>query len=119
MVEHFDIGSDSMPTANEKPADALKNRREWVLKKANEIVNGEREGQYGKPENNFQVIADLWNSYLEAMTGRKSELMPSDIANMIVVLKIGRCTSGQYKEDNYIDICGYAAIAAELEENGL
>lgn len=108
-----------MDCISKKPSDALKNRREYILKKAEEIVNGEREGQYGTPENNFAIIADFWNIYLNNIHNFKDQVIdiePKDVAEMMILMKIARCTSGQYKDDNYIDICGYAAIAAELGE---
>lgn len=82
--------------------------REETLKKANEIVNGKREGQYGSPEDNFLKIAGLWGVYLERL------LSPVDVAHMMILLKIARASSGKYLEDNYIDICGYAACASEI-----
>ncbi len=82
--------------------------REETLKKACEIVMGEREGQYGSPENNFRKIADLWGVYLNKL------LSADDVANMMILLKLARASNGQYHEDNYVDICGYAACANEI-----
>lgn len=86
------------------------NTRARVLDKARDIVNGEREGQYGSPEDSFKTIADLWSAYLH------KEVTPCDVAQMMILLKIARCRTGVYKDDNYIDICGYAACAAEIAE---
>ena len=36
------------------------NRKE-ILNKAESIINGEREGAYGKPEDSFDCIAQLWS----------------------------------------------------------
>jgi hypothetical protein len=33
---------------------------------------------------------------------------------MMALLKIARIASGQTKEDNYVDLCGYAACAGEI-----
>ena len=82
--------------------------RKETLKKAEEIVNGEREQQYGKPEDNFRTIAEFWSTYLD------KELTAKDVAIMMILLKAARCKSGQYKDDNCVDICGYAAIANEI-----
>jgi hypothetical protein len=35
-----------------------------ILKKAEKIINGERQDQYGKPEDSFGIIAEYWNAYL-------------------------------------------------------
>ena len=39
--------------------------REEILKEALKCVNGEREQQYGSPEDSFMAIAELWTVYLE------------------------------------------------------
>lgn len=88
------------------------NIRENTLRKAIEIVNGDREGQYGSPEDNFKIIASFWSEYL------KTKITPGQVADMMILLKIARCSSGQYKDDNYIDICGYAAIGNEIMSKG-
>ena len=38
---------------------------------------------------------------------------PLDAANMMILLKVARA-AGRYKCDNYVDIAGYAACAAEI-----
>lgn len=82
--------------------------RKDILNKANSIVHGDREQSYGSPENNFGKISAFWTSYL----GHK--ITPEDVANMMILMKVARNSSGNYKDDNYIDICGYAAIGGEL-----
>ncbi|MBO5319058.1 MAG: hypothetical protein J6B01_04525 [Ruminococcus sp.] len=84
--------------------------RNDILDKAKSIINGERQGTYGSPEDSFQVIADFWSAYL------KKDLTPHDVANMMILLKIARNAGGVYKDDNWIDICGYAAIGGELQD---
>ncbi len=82
--------------------------REDTLQKAIEIVVDGREDEYGSPEYSFKLIADLWTTYLSA------EVTPKDVANMMILLKIAR-TKGAYNPDNYIDMCGYAACANEVQ----
>ena len=82
--------------------------RTQILQKACEIVNGSREQEYSKPENNFAFIASLWNAYLG------TQLCARDVALMMCLLKIARAKTGHYKEDSYIDLCGYGAIAGEM-----
>lgn len=33
---------------------------------------------------------------------------------MMILMKVARNASGVYKDDNYIDICGYAALGGEI-----
>lgn len=95
------------------------NTREKVLKEALNCVNGEREKQYGNPEDNFQRIADFWGLYLTTLfedTNVVIELDPKDVAVMMVLFKIARSLGDEDKLDNYVDIIGYAACGAEIFE---
>lgn len=83
------------------------NRKE-CLEESIKCVCTDREGTYGKPENNFKLIADLWSVY------KGETFTAEDVATMMILLKIARISAGKYKSDNYIDIAGYAACACEL-----
>lgn len=97
------------------------NTREKVLKEALNCVNGEREKQYGNPEDNFQRIAEFWGLYLTQVfdDGFVVELEPKDVAVMMVLFKIARSLGDKDKLDNYVDIIGYAACAAEILEKDM
>ena len=82
--------------------------RTEILKKANECVMGDREQDYGSPERNFELIANLWSTYLD------TEISAVDVAMMMSMLKIARIKSGRYHEDNFIDGAGYFACAGEI-----
>lgn len=88
------------------------NKREECLRRANEIVNGQREQQYGNPEDNFQMIADLWSAYLRA------DVSPVDVAMMMGLLEIARISTGIFKEDSFVDLAGYAACGYEIARGG-
>ena len=81
-----------------------------VLDEAKKIIGGERQDSYGSPKDNFQRIAKLWSIYIG------KELTDIDVANMMILMKVARHKSGKFKLDNFIDICGYAALAAEIGE---
>lgn len=83
------------------------NRKE-CLEKAIEIVCNDREDIYGKPEDNFKLIANLWSAYKDA------EFSSKDVAVMIALLKIARIKTGKHKDDNFVDLAGYAACACEI-----
>lgn len=84
------------------------NRREDCLRQANECVNGAREQHYGSPERNFGEIGQLWTIYTGHLITAK------DVALMMSLLKIVRAKNGS-KDDNYIDLAGYAACAMEID----
>lgn len=112
VKEVFDIKSPSEESINKTYYDKS---RDYILDQAKNIINGEREGAYGAPENNFAVIADLWSTYLMSLGSRNIE--SKDVAAMMILMKVARISSGNYKQDNWIDICGYAALGGELEED--
>ena len=93
--------------------------RDEVLRRAKECVCGERVQDYGDPEDNFRLIADLWNSYLGArehvdiQTGIATTIDSRDVAIMMALLKVARIATGTGTEDCYVDLAGYAACAAE------
>jgi len=81
------------------------------LDEAKKTICGERQDVYGSPEDSFQIIADYWNVYLSGMPG--SALVAKDIAHMMVLFKMARVQGQRPSRDNYVDLCGYAAIAAD------
>ena len=90
--------------------------RASILDSAKAIVTGERERQYGKPEDNFRMIGNLWEIYLKARcldSYGGLDILPEDVAMMMSLLKIARIASGNYKADSFIDLAGYAACAGE------
>lgn len=96
------------------PDKKAETKREEILDAAKRCVCGDREQDYGSPENNFQTIAELWSTYLHI----PELLTPADVAAMLALLKIARISSGHAKEDNWIDLAGYAACGGELEALG-
>lgn len=79
-----------------------------TLQTASNYVTNDREAQYGTPEDNFKIIAELWTIY----TGKS--ISAHDVAIMMCLLKIARMTTGKPKADNYVDLAGYAACACEI-----
>lgn len=84
-----------------------------ILTEAANIVAGARNATHGEKERSFQVIADLWNAYL---SGRKNQgpITPFDVAQFMVLLKIGRSIQGKPVRDHFVDAAGYSGIAGEL-----
>lgn len=97
-------------------------KRTEILDAAQRCVVGDREQDYGSPENSFSTIADLWNAYLNGCPGdvvnSAVALDAKDVAAMLALLKIARIASGHAKEDNWVDLAGYAACGGEIETEG-
>ena len=105
--------------AVEKYGEDVKRRltRADILHAAEKCVCGQRETDYGTPENNFKAIAKLWETYLnKACTrGVNVRVEAKDVAVMMALLKIARIAAGGGKADSWIDLAGYAACGAECE----
>lgn len=83
--------------------------RSEILDTAKKMVCGDREEDYGTPENNFQNIADLWKAY------KGVEFSALDVAMMMALLKIARIKAGT-KVDSFVDLAGYAACGGEIAQ---
>lgn len=90
--------------------------REMCLKKTKKCVCTDRNQQYGEPEQNFTVIAQLWQTYLQAtLKSDEVEILPGDVAMMMVLFKAARVATAKVgKADNFVDLAGYAACGCEL-----
>lgn len=101
-----------------KPGEKMVATRKSILDKAIKCVCEDRESQYKGPENSFKVIAALWEPYLKEKcvpTHTDLSIKPEDVAVMMALLKIARISTGTFKEDSYVDACGYLACGGELE----
>ena len=88
--------------------------RNECLSKARELINGDRAEDYGPALQNHQRIANLWNAYLD-MSGMDKSVSPIDVSMMMLLVKVAR-TMEHNKDDSFIDMCGYAALACEMSE---
>lgn len=117
--------------------EAKHNTRADILDQAKKCVCGQREQDYGTPESNFQLIADLWNDYLgftsyaleleEYLMDLKDKgidididvpepkaIFPEDVSMMMALLKIARIKNGGGSGDSFVDLAGYAACGGEI-----
>lgn len=81
--------------------------RAEILEQAAECVYRDREQDYGSPENNFALIAELWTIY------KDTQFTPKDVAMMMALLKIARIKHSD-KPDSFVDLAGYAACGGEI-----
>ena len=107
-----------------------KNKRGKILMQALDIINGDRQDKYGKPEDSFALIAEYWNSYLISLQKnilekngfnlKEYKLVPmldcKGVAEMMMLFKIARMSGQVPSLDNYLDLVGYAGIAADMVE---
>ena len=82
--------------------------RSRILREAEENICGQREQDYGSPEDNFDTIAKLWTDYTGTL------ITSQDVAMMMVLLKVARIKNGGGSGDSFVDIAGYAACGGEI-----
>mgnify|MGYP006288899591 CR=1 FL=1 len=80
-----------------------------VLEQAGAII-GERGADYGRIEDNFDRIAQIYYQV-------GGEFFDNyDVAMMMVCVKLARIRQSPKKRDNYVDAINYLAFACELLE---
>lgn len=84
--------------------------RKEILERAEACVTGQREQDYGAPENNFSTIASLWTAY------KGTVFTPIDVGMMMALMKIARIKGGTATDDSFVDLAGYAACTGEIAE---
>jgi hypothetical protein len=84
---------------------------------ANEIISHDRNSQYGEPEDAFKVIADYWSVYLK--NRYEIEISSSDVAVLMVLMKIARLTQNPFHKDSIVDGIGYLACYGEIVSDNL
>lgn len=104
----------------EKYGEDVKHKltRADILHAAEKCVCGQRETDYGTPEDNFETIAGFWETYLRRACVDEAGnvyIEANDVAMMMALLKIARIAAGGGKADSWIDLAGYAACGAECE----
>lgn len=93
--------SEQHPMSDRSPHE------ETILEEAASIV-GSRDDTHGDIRENHEQIADMWSAFLGV------EISAHEVAEMMILLKVSRCSAGSPDRDHYVDICGYSEIAAEL-----
>lgn len=81
-----------------------------ILDEAKAIVEGSRQSDYGDPVESFERIAKT----ASMITG--GNLTPKECCAVLMAVKIVR-EGHRHKRDNLVDLCGYAHIMNELNEN--
>lgn len=86
-------------------------KRADILREAVKLIDGDRNKQYGEPQVNLRLAAALKEVFWDHAT-RDIGKAEQEAIDMILT-KLSRIGTGVYKEDNYVDLAGYAGIAGE------
>ena len=93
--------------------------KEEIIRQAKELITGDRNDTHGDAYRNHAEIAEFWNIFLDKKLQPMASITAEDVALMMVLMKISRNTQGKKSNiDNFIDMCGYAAIAGEINDSG-
>lgn len=116
-IEGIAVEAEKLETEDEPE----KLTRAAVLEKARACVCGEREEDYGSPEDSFGCIAELWETYLRAACVSPDAIVTvtaADVAMLMALLKIARVGTSSVggTADSFVDLAGYAACGAECAE---
>lgn len=85
--------------------------RKQVLHKAEALICGDRQEDYGDAQTMHMKIGQIW----EVITGK--HYTPEEVAMMMIGLKLARLSNDTEKMDSWVDICGYAALGAEIADS--
>ena len=94
-------------------------RRAEFLETVRNFVCKDRNVTHGDAEDNFRVIATLWETYLNNTTPQS--LNSTDVAIMMCLFKVARLMANPKNMENWHDLAGYAAcgggiVMKKLEE---
>ncbi len=78
-----------------------------ILHTAFDLVNADRQDDYGSPAASLARVAAMWTAYLE------QPVSSHDVALLLALLKIAR-EANRHKADNLIDAAGYIGLAADM-----
>ena len=106
-----------------QPSPSKKWSENNVLLEASKIINpdSDREQTYGEPSKNLECIAGMWESYLMSrglLDPCGSGILASDVALMMVLLKVARLANSPDHVDSQVDICGYTALLERIQKEG-
>lgn len=90
--------------------------RAQVLDEAKSLIVGDRNNQYGEPDQDFQRTANALNAFgfrKESSSGEHAWLAPDDVATIQILVKLSRLQWNPSKRDSWVDVAGYAACGAE------
>lgn len=93
-----------------------KPERVEILNEAAGLIVGQRQEDYGTPQENFQRMADYANIHFKKNLEKNIPITARQTAEYMILLKMAR-TINSPTRDSYVDIGGYAGIAGELAKD--
>lgn len=88
--------------------------RGQILKRAEELVDGDRARDYGDAYENHRRIAAGWDLIAKVAIERHGEITPSHVILMMDWVKTARLLQTLDHEDSWVDKAGYTALGGEI-----
>ena len=82
--------------------------RDEILDTAKTLINNDRAVTHGDAHKMHEVIAGMWSAILGF------SVSPMRVALMMAALKLARASENPDHSDNFVDACGYIALAGEM-----
>lgn len=119
MNAAFQVPIDPKTQINITGEKTNADRRAEFLETVKTFVCKDRNVTHGDAEDNFRVIASLWETYLNNTPPQN--LNSVDVAIMMCLFKVARLMSNSKNMENWHDLAGYAAcgggiVMKKLEE---
>lgn len=92
-------------------------KRKKLIEEASQYVTVDRNASYGEPEDNFQIIADVWNAQGFRKFDKYKEpcaITAADVALMMAGMKLARLSGNPKHQDSWVDLIGYAACGGDI-----
>lgn len=84
------------------------------IEQAKTIIHGERNEDYGPMKDSFEATAKIWSTTLRKKL--IADITPEEVCLLMIGLKLSR-EGFKHKDDNLVDIIGYAEISGIININ--
>jgi len=91
-------------------------KRNEILDKANELVNGQRAKDYGDAFENHTRIAEGWNIIARSAYKTHFEITEQHVVLMMDWVKTARLLTTMDHDDSWVDKAGYSSLGGEFSE---
>lgn len=86
-----------------------------ILERADKITSEDRQKAYGHPSDNHLITSLMWTAFLRDKLRDGEALNSRDVCMLNILQKVSREAHDE-KEDNLVDIAGFARNAEQLQE---
>ena len=101
------VQSPAASTEREQTGKSATEQRN-ILQEAYEITGGDRQNDYGTPEENWGRISRIASAMCEM------DLSPEVCTKVLIATKLARMITSPKKRDNYVDLAGYTHVLWEV-----